>query len=90
MEKRTERKVENRTILDDFVESFCAVIGKHVNYIICSGFVAIAHGRARGTEDIDMIIEKVGKDKFLEIHNDLLKNDFVCIQSDKPKVIYEN
>ena len=83
-----ERKVFDKTILDEFVEDFCKIIDKHVKYIICSGFVAIAHGRSRGTEDIDMIIEKIPIDRFINLHNELVNNKFICIQSDKPIEIY--
>ena len=57
--KNLTRKVDDKTILDKFVEDFVKVIEKYCKYIIVSGFVAIAHGRSRGTEDIDMIIEKI-------------------------------
>ena len=87
MEK--QRAIGDRTILDDFVESFCKVIDKYIKYMICSGFVAISHGRTRGTEDIDMIIEKIPKSKFIEMHKALIKNNFVCIQSDNPEEIYD-
>lgn len=89
MMKNTERKVEDRTILDDFTEGFCEIVEKHCKYIICSGFVAIAHGRARGTEDIDMIIEKINFEKFNKLHNDLIEGGFVCIQSDVAEKIFE-
>jgi hypothetical protein len=85
-----ERRIEDKTILDKFVEDFCDVVDKHVKYIICSGFVAIAHGRTRGTEDIDMIIEKIKEEEFIELHNDLIENGFECIQSSDSKIIYEN
>ena len=42
-----ERKISDKTILDEFAEDFCKIIDKHVKYIICSGFVAIVHGRSR-------------------------------------------
>ncbi|MEA3329781.1 MAG: hypothetical protein U9Q06_03475 [Nanoarchaeota archaeon] len=83
-----ERRVSDKTILDEFAEEFCEVISEYVKYIICSGFVAIAHGRTRGTEDIDMIIEKMTKEKFVEMHNKLKQKGFVCMQSDNPEVIY--
>jgi len=83
-----ERKIDDRTILDKFVEDFCNVVEKHCRYIICSGFVAIAHGRTRGTEDIDMIIEKLSKEQFLRFHNDLINAGFKCMQSDSGEVIY--
>lgn len=85
---KNKRVIDNKTILDNFAEDFCKIIEKHVKYIICSGFVSIAHGRSRGTEDIDMIIEKIPIEKFIEIHKDLIKNDFVCIQSDNPEDIF--
>jgi len=59
--KKIERNIEDRTILDEFAEQFCDIVNKHCKYIVCSGFVAIAHGRTRGTEDIDMIVEKLNK-----------------------------
>lgn len=85
-----ERKVDDRTILDKFAEDFCAIVDKYVKYIVCSGFVSIAHGRARGTEDIDMIIEKLPEEKFIRLHKDLIKNGFVCVQSDEPVSIFND
>ncbi len=82
------RSIGDKTILDVFVEDFCVIVEKHAKYIICSGFVAIAHGRTRGTEDIDMIIGRITKQKFIEMHHDLSKNGFICIQSDDPIEIY--
>ena len=85
-----KREVSDRTILDDFAEDFCKIVDKHCKYIICSGFVAISHGRSRGTEDIDMIIEKLSLDKFKELHDKLVENGFVCIQTNDAKKIYED
>ncbi|MBU0466697.1 MAG: hypothetical protein KJ718_05540 [Nanoarchaeota archaeon] len=83
-----KRSVDDKTILDEFAEDFCRVIEKYVVYIVCSGFVAIAHGRTRGTEDIDMIIEKIPKEKFVKMHDELREGGFVCIQSEEPEKIY--
>jgi len=52
--------------------------------------VAIAHGRSRGTEDVDMIIERIGKDAFTRLHDDLLQAGFECIQSENPEIIYDD
>jgi len=79
--EKIERKVDDRTILDKFAEDFAEIVQKYCEYIVVSGFVAISHGRARGTDDIDMIIERIDKKKFLLLHTDLIKNDFECIQS---------
>lgn len=34
------RGIEDKAILERFVEEFCKAIGDSVKYIICSGFVA--------------------------------------------------
>lgn len=85
-----EREISDKTILDKFVEDFCKVVEKHCKYIICSGFVAIAHGRTRGTEDIDMIIEKLTLEEFIFLHKDLIKAGFVCVQSPNSEKIYKD
>jgi len=85
-----DREIKDRTILDIFAEDFVWIVEKHVEYIIVSGFVVIAHGRSRGTEDIDMIIERMSKDKFIIMHNELELAAFECMQSDNPEVIYDD
>jgi len=84
------REIKERTILDTFAEDFVDVVEKHTKYVIVSGFVAIAHGRSRGTEDVDIIIERIKKDAFIKMHNDLLLAGFECIQSEYPEVIYDD
>jgi len=83
------RTISDKNILNEFVLEFCKIIEKHSEYIIVSGFVAIASGRARGTEDIDMIIPKLSFESFGSLHQDLIKNDFICMQSNKVEEIYD-
>ncbi|MFH1053463.1 MAG: hypothetical protein V1740_03535 [Candidatus Woesearchaeota archaeon] len=83
------RGVDDKNILDEFCIRFCNIVEKHCKYIIVSGFVAISSGRARATEDIDMIIEKMKFDKFENLHKCLIKDGFVCMQSDSSKVIFD-
>lgn len=83
------RLVKNRNILDKFCTNFCNVLEKYCRYIVVSGFLAIASGRTRGTEDIDIIIERLNKERFTLLHNGLIKKGFVCMQSDNPLEIYE-
>jgi hypothetical protein len=85
-----ERGIDDKTILDKFVIDFVNIIDKYTKYIIVSGFVAIAHGRSRATEDIDMIIERMLKGDFINMHNSLYNAGFVCIQPDDPTEIYDN
>lgn len=84
------RLVKERSILDTFCNRFCAIVEKHAKYIVVSGFLAIASGRTRGTEDIDLILEKMKDDRFAILHNDLVKNGFVCMQSDLTEEIFDN
>lgn len=84
-----EREVRDLNILNQFCEEFCNIIEKHCKYIIVPGFVAIASGRTRGTEDIDMITEKVSFEKFNKIFDDLINNNFECIQTLQPKEAYD-
>lgn len=84
-----ERKIDDKNILDKFVEEFCTIVGEYSKYMIVSGFVAISSGRARGTEDIDMILGKMSKEKFIEMHNNLVKNNFECLQSEVPETIFD-
>jgi hypothetical protein len=86
--KPIKREISDKTILDRFAKDFAKIIEKHCKYIIVSGFIAISHGRSRGTEDIDIIIEKISNERFCILHGDLIKNGFECIQSDNPHLIY--
>lgn len=83
------RQVSNRNILDVFCEDFCKIVEKHGKYIVVSGFIAIASGRTRGTEDIDMIIEKLSLNQFKELFRDLTKNNFNCMQSSNYEEAYD-
>jgi hypothetical protein len=66
------------------------VLEKYAKYIVVSGFVAISSGRTRGTEDIDVILERVSEQKFNEIHTDLTAQDFECIQGNNSVELYRN
>jgi hypothetical protein len=83
------RDISDRNILDDFCNKFCKVLERHCKYIIVSDFVAISSGRTRGTEDIDIIIEKLDERRFIKLHTELIKAGFVCMQSDDPDYIYD-
>jgi hypothetical protein len=85
-----DRSVSDKTVLEEFTESFCRVLGRHAKYIIVSGFVAIAHGRSRGTEDIDVIIERLTKERFADLFYHLEKAGFICVQPGKPGDIYKD
>lgn len=84
-----EREVKDRNLLNEFARDFVKVLDKaKIMYIIVSGFVALAHGRSRGTEDIDVIIEKIPLEKFAVLHNGLKKAGFECIQGGRPRQLF--
>lgn len=82
-----ERSVKDRSLLELFCQAFCKIVEKHIKYIVVSGYVAIASGRVRGTEDIDMIVPRISLPVFSKLHDDLVKNNFVCVQSSSPSEI---
>lgn len=50
--------------IDNFVIDFVNILKNHFNYVIVSGYLAILFGRSRGTEDIDILIQKISKSEF--------------------------
>ena len=85
-----ERRIKDRNILDDICTRFCKVLEKHCKYIVVSGFVAISSGRTRGTEDIDIITERLNINKFDLLHKDLKRNSFLCMQGSNSKNLYKD
>ncbi len=84
------RTINDRNILDTVCISFCNVLEKYAKYIVVSGFVAISSGRTRGTEDIDVIIERLPAERFEKIHRALADAGFECIQGGDPAALYAN
>jgi hypothetical protein len=68
--------------LDKFVLRFTKILEKYTNYVLISGYVAILFGRSRGTEDVDLFIEKISKEKFIELYRDLQSDNLWAINAD--------
>ena len=68
--------------LDKFVIRFIKILEKHTPYVIVSGFVAILLGRNRGTDDIDIFVNELNKEKFNALYKDLKNNGYWCLNSD--------
>ena len=74
--------INNKTIqldkimneLDRFVVRFIRRLENHADYVIVSGYVSLLFGRARSTEDIDIFIKILSKEKFSALY-DALKRD---------------
>ncbi len=76
------------TELDLFLRDFINVLKKHCDYLVVSGFVSISTGRARGTEDIDVLAQKPKKEKFAGLFRDLTENSFWCYQGDSAENVF--
>ena len=77
-EIKIDRELSN---LDKFAISFCNAISKHAEYVIVSGYVSILLGRARGSEDIDMLIPEINEEEWTEIHQALEEAGYQCINA---------
>lgn len=89
IDKNTIKLDKEINELDKFAFDFCKIVSKHAKYVVISGYVAILFGRSRGTEDVDIFIEKLDKEKFEKLFYDLSQNGYECITASKEQA-YEN
>ena len=88
---RTKREIKlSRRLsnLDKLVLEFVNILKKHVRYVIISGYISILLGRARATEDVDLFIEKINKEKFAVLYVDLDKAGFWCLNAEKADEVF--
>ena len=77
------------TTLDKLIIKFIAALG-NVDYVIVSDYIAIFFGRIRGTEDIDILLNKMGIKQIEELHRRLLKSGFAPVNNvEDAKEAYE-
>jgi hypothetical protein len=74
--------------LDTFTIDFIDILKRHTKYVIVSGYVAILLGRARASEDIDIIIPRIDFSTCKKMYDDLKRHDFYCLNAEKDKTIY--
>lgn len=74
--------------LDKFAIEFLGIIEKYTEYVIISGYVSILLGRARATDDIDIYIKKIEKEKFFKMYEELMQNGFECINAIDPEIVF--
>ena len=68
------------TLLDKLVVKFTKLI--KFRYVIVSGYLAILFGRSRNTEDIDLLIEKIGIKSLKSLFDSANKAGFYCINAE--------
>jgi len=74
--------------LDNFVFRFIRTLEKYADYVIVSGYVAILFGRSRATEDVDVFIREINKNKMSELYKALLDDGLWCLNADDLDEIY--
>jgi len=76
--------------LDKLVIDFVRILDRNkVKYVLVSGYVSILFGRSRSSEDIDIIVKKIPKQRFLVLWEDLSKKRFECIVPDSFESAYD-
>ncbi len=88
MDKKTIKLDKVKTELDEFLLDFIRILEKHTKYAIISGYVSILFGRTRGTEDIDVIIERMECERFGRLYEELKGKGFYCLNADELGDIY--
>lgn len=76
-------------VLDRLVLDFVKILDKaKIRYVLVSGYVAILFGRSRGSEDVDLIVERMDAAKFEKLWAKLSEK-FDCVNAGSPKSAYE-
>ncbi|HEC89773.1 MAG TPA: hypothetical protein ENI44_04250 [Thermoplasmatales archaeon] len=75
--------------LDLFMIDFTNILKKYTSYVIVSGYVAILLGRARASEDIDIIIPRIDYSTFRSLLKELKEKEFYCLNGDDDKYLFE-
>ena len=90
MIKKKERSywIRNR-IRYKFTFDFVRILEKYADYAIISGYISILLGRSRATEDVDIFIKRISKDKFKDMYEELVKGGFWCLNSDNENTIFD-
>jgi len=69
------------TLLDSFVLDFIENLEKNnIKYVIVSGYVAILFGRSRISEDVDLLIEHIQFENFLNFWSQMEQN-YECLNT---------
>jgi len=77
------------TALDEFVLDSTKLLEKYTKHTIVSGYVAILFGRARGTEDIDTLIECIDNNVFTSFYRMLINRGYYFLNPENADGLYE-
>jgi hypothetical protein len=88
-QKKNELEINKKlSELDKLVLDFIKIIEFYTDYVIISGYVSILLGRARATEDIDIFVKKMNKEKFSKMYFNLKKSGFWCLNAESLDELY--
>ncbi len=57
--------------------------------MLVNGYVFILLGRARASEDVDVIIQKIDFSTFQDLYKELKKHNYYCLNTEKDSTIYD-
>ena len=75
--------------LDLFVLDFVDVLKNHGSYVIVGGYVSILLGRSRSSEDVDLMVPRIGKGEVEKLVSELVQRGFYCLNAEKPSDVYD-
>ncbi|RLI81116.1 hypothetical protein DRP07_07995 [Archaeoglobales archaeon] len=76
------------TELDRFVFEFLELIPE-IKYVIVSGYLSILFGRSRGTEDIDILVERFDENTFGMLYNRLRSEKYYFLNPGGVRELYQ-
>ncbi len=88
IDKKTIESYKEISGLDKLVFKFIKILEKYIDYVIISGYVSILLGRSRSTEDIDLFIKPIEKEKFFQLYKNLKKAGFWCLNAEDVNEVY--
>jgi len=88
VDKDTIETDRELSILDRFALDFITVLQMHTSYVIVSGYVSILLGRARASEDIDVIIPQIDFPSLKKLIQNLKEKGFYCVEEKKDRDIF--
>jgi len=76
------------TVLDELAIDFSQILQAYeIEHVFVAGYVAILFGRSRVSEDVDIIVEKISKEKFLSLWDGL--DGYYCHNTSDPSEAYD-
>src|SRR3989344_292808 len=74
--------------LDLFALDFIRILKKYTKYAVVSGYVSILLGRARASEDIDILVPRMDPINFSNLLKELKDRVFYCLNAEDYKGAY--